>query len=229
MPGDHDIAALETRVEPDANIGAKERNRCALSRGRPTLGGVGGHKPTSVTKCHIGRIRVGAIRDDLDHGGAARRYPFAIVGRDRHGHPGGAPVEILIDLVERRTAAHDGKRLRRLETVHERPTARASIVVHNHDRDVAHVGARGVSEHGALQDRCNDDNAKEPRVLTKFEELLLHQVQDASHRPVPHSRFRRSAASDRTMAAHTTRATSSGQKASGPTPFNRISRSTIRK
>ena len=38
-----------------------------------------------------------------------------------------------------------------------------------------HVGRRGVAEHRQLEDRRDDDDAEQPRVLPQLEELLPHE------------------------------------------------------
>ena len=102
--GDHEVAALEARVEPDADA----RVDAAARRAAPRPAGaacerqllrVAGDQVRRVAEADVGRVRVAAVGDHL-HGlrpsGAER---LAVPGGNRQRHPRAAALEIRIDLV----------------------------------------------------------------------------------------------------------------------------------
>ena len=152
-----------------------------------------------------------------------------VAGRNRQRHPRLASVQVRVDRVERGQRIDDGKVLRGLEPRNQLAAGGGPVLVHHDQRHVADVGRGGIAEHRELEERRQDDDAEQARILPELEEFLANEVQDARHWPVAHSRLRRSEASDRTIAANTTSAAMSCQKTETPTPLSTIARSAIRK
>ena len=107
---------------------------------------------------------------------------------------------------------------------------RGVIGVDDDDRHVLDVGRRRVAEHVQLDDRRQDHDAKQPRVLAQFQDFLAHQMEHSSQRRShAHSRFSRSDASPMATVAKIASATRSCQNAVMSAPFSTMARKATRK
>ena len=75
-----------------------------------------------------------------------------------------------------------------------------AVGIDNHDRHVFDVGRRRIAEHGELNDRRDDDDAEQPRILPQLQQLLAHEMDERgscrlAYVPARHSRPRRTDAS----------------------------------
>ncbi len=189
--GDHEVAALELRVEPDADarLDRPRRQRPCQPRSpaaRCQLLVVGGDEVGGIAQRDAGRIRVGAVGHDLHRRGPPVAQRVAIVARDRQRHPRAAPLEPRIDVVEVVGGADDGEVRRGVEARDQLAASRGSVLIDDDHRHVAHVGGRRVAEHRQLDDRRDEDHAEQPRVLPQLQQLLPHDVPEAPHvRPTP--------------------------------------------
>ena len=117
----------------------------------------------------------------------------------------------------------------RLESMDQLAAGRRSIGVDDRDRNVLHVGRRRVAEDVELDDRREDDDAEQPRILAQLQQLLLHQMKDASRMAYAHSLRSRSDARPEATVAKIASAIMSCQNAVMSAPFSTIARSATRK
>src|SRR5678816_899061 len=106
------------------------------------------------------------------------------------------------------------------------PALARHILIDDDQRNVPNVGRRRITEHRELNDRRDDDDAEEARILPQLQEFLADDVGESCQ---AHCLLTRTEASARTTTAYTTRAMTSGRKSAGPTPLSTIPRRATRK
>ena len=174
-------------MPPDAAGGASR----SVLRNR---GGVLADQRRRVAERDGRRVRVGSVGDDLQRDRLAIVQRRAVALRDRERDPRVAALQVRIDVADGRdTVSITVKFARRVEAGDEIAARRRAIAVGDDDRHVLHVGRRRVSEHRELDDRRDDDEAEEPRVLPQLEEFLPDQASEPLHQC--RSRARRTDAS----------------------------------
>ena len=143
-------------------------------------------------------------------------------------HPRTVFLEPAIELRYGIEAADDGEIRGGIEAGDQLTALRRVVLVHDDDRHVLHVSGRRVAEEGELDDRRDENDAEQPRVLPQLEQFLPHQVPEAAHFQA-HSRFSRIAASPITATAKIASAASCDAIGTMPTPLRRMPRSATRK
>src|SRR6185436_4682603 len=174
----------------------------------------------------VRRVRIGAVRDNLNCRRRSSANSPAVLDGDRQRHPRASGIEVRIDLADRRQSVDDHEAWRRLESAHQVAALAGAILVDDHERYIADVRRRRIPEHRQLDDGRHDDDAEQARVLTELQELFADDVQQSAH-----AHWRRSLreARPRIATAKMASATRSDQKTSGPTPFSTIPRNATRK
>ena len=214
--GNHEVAALELRVEPDADA-RLDRLRRHAPAGRDCLPldellVVGGDEVGGIAQRDVGGIRVGAVGDDLHDRGTpvARACPDSLPGiaSASHARPRSSHGSISLRLSTVPTTVKYGEASKRVDQL---AASRGSVLIDDDHRHVAHVGGRGVAEHRQLDDRRDEDHGEQPRILPELQQFLPHDVPEAPHvRPTPS--LRRIAARPVTMAAKRASAPASRQR-----------------
>jgi hypothetical protein len=222
----HEVAALELRVEPDANLGGDERRTRSQSGRCRQLARVVGNQGACVAQRDVRRVRIGAVRHDLHSRRRTRANSPAVLDGDRQRHPRASGIEVRIDLADRRQSVDDHEALRRLESAHQVAALAGAILIDDHERYVADVRRCRIPEHRQLDDGRHDDDAEQARILTELEELLADDVQSVGSCPLASQPERRKAENDRREDGERDEV---DQNTSGPTPFNTMPRSATRK
>ena len=105
-------------------------------------------------------------------------------------------LQIRIDFLDGRDGIDDGEIDGGVESGDQRPALRRAVAVRDHHRHVFHVRRRRVPEQRQLDDRRDDDDAEQARILPKLEKFLPDETAKALHvsrPPAPASRTRASA------------------------------------
>ena len=119
-------------------------------------------------------VGVAAVGDDLQrHRLVAPASRSAVALRNRERDPRPAPLQIGIDVPDRRRPMSITGEVRRRVELRDQVAARAdAIAVRDDHRHVLDVRRRRIAEQRQLDDRRDDDDAEETRVLAQLEELL---------------------------------------------------------
>ena len=183
--GDHEVAADQPRIEPDANLRLNQSAHRQSRRGGPrAILDVSGNHGLGVTHRHTGGVGVGAVGHDLQRRLLTRLNLPSIVRRNAERHPGLAAIEIAIDLAGRTRHADDLEIIRGLEPVDQLAAGRRPIGIDDDDGDVFDVGGGRIAEHRQLHDRRDDHDAEQARIPLELQQFLPHQVKDAFHVPI---------------------------------------------
>jgi len=127
------------------------------------------------------------------HKSAIKRWHQSLRERDRNRarrtvargngerDPRVAALKVRVHLTYRADGVDDGEISRGVESGDEVPARGRMIAIGDDDRHVLHVGRGGVAEHRQLDDRRDDDEAEQPRVLAQLEELFPHEMAEPLH------------------------------------------------
>ena len=173
----HEVAALQPRVEPDADVGADRRR--ALAAGLPlglAFGGVGGDDAAGVAERHGRGVGIGAVGDDLHRPRPAGGDVGAEPRRNRQGHPGLAALERRFDQSGVADHVDDHEVGRGVEAADQPAAGLAAVAVDDQQRHVLDVGGGGVAQHRQLDDRRQHDDAEQARIGAQLDQLLADQV-----------------------------------------------------
>ena len=106
-----------------------------------------------------------------------RRESVRRIRRDVERHPGRAGVQVSIDVARSSQSVDHDEALRRLEAADQLAALGGPILIDDDQRNVAHIRRRRIAKHRQLNDRRDDDDAEEARILPQLQELLANDVQ----------------------------------------------------